>query len=168
VLQPPRIRHRVLDSSPGLEVIEIASPAEHETHADPEMSLPTGTLRPGRVFETQTFCRHEVESAHWEPSRSEQFVARDLGISGATGGLAHAWVLRRADPATWPGVATATPVGKMVFDFVLAGSVTLKSDDRGAHSLGTGDSFVVPAGQSYQLVDCDDALELLEVTLPSS
>ena len=33
VLQPPRIRHRVIESSPGLEVIEIASPAEHETFA---------------------------------------------------------------------------------------------------------------------------------------
>src|SRR5690349_7367988 len=34
VLQPPRIRHRVLESSPGLEVIEVAGPAEHETLAD--------------------------------------------------------------------------------------------------------------------------------------
>ena len=30
VLQPPEIRHRVLESSTGLEVVEIASPAVHE------------------------------------------------------------------------------------------------------------------------------------------
>src|SRR5205085_1815692 len=34
VLQPPQIRHRVLESSPGLEVIEIACPAVHETFAE--------------------------------------------------------------------------------------------------------------------------------------
>src|SRR5215211_665415 len=34
VLQPPEIRHRVLDSSDGLEVIELGCPAEHETLAD--------------------------------------------------------------------------------------------------------------------------------------
>ena len=28
VLQPPEIRHQVLECSPGLEVIEISSPAE--------------------------------------------------------------------------------------------------------------------------------------------
>ena len=31
VLQPPEIRHRVLESSDNLEVIEIGAPAEHET-----------------------------------------------------------------------------------------------------------------------------------------
>jgi quercetin dioxygenase-like cupin family protein len=31
VLQPPGIKHRVLESSAGLEVIEVACPAEHET-----------------------------------------------------------------------------------------------------------------------------------------
>ena len=35
VLQPPEIRHRVLESSPGLEVVELGCPAEHETTATP-------------------------------------------------------------------------------------------------------------------------------------
>ncbi|MFM9863190.1 MAG: cupin, partial [Micropepsaceae bacterium] len=34
VLQPPGIRHRVLEASKGLEVIEVSSPAEHETFRD--------------------------------------------------------------------------------------------------------------------------------------
>ncbi len=34
VLQPPSIRHRVLESSPGLEVVEIGCPARHDTHAE--------------------------------------------------------------------------------------------------------------------------------------
>ena len=41
VLQPPGIKHRVLESSAGLEVIEVACPAEHETTRDHEIGLPT-------------------------------------------------------------------------------------------------------------------------------
>ena len=41
VLQPPGIKHRVLESSAGLEVIEVACPAEHETTRDHEIDLPT-------------------------------------------------------------------------------------------------------------------------------
>ncbi|MFM9121966.1 MAG: cupin domain-containing protein, partial [Actinomycetota bacterium] len=37
VLQPPEIRHRVLESSDNLEVIEICAPAEHETFAEHEI-----------------------------------------------------------------------------------------------------------------------------------
>ena len=40
VLQPPTIRHRVLEASPGLEVIEIGCPAEHETWRDHAITLP--------------------------------------------------------------------------------------------------------------------------------
>lgn len=40
VLQPPRIRHRVLESSADAEVIEIAAPAEHITLADRSVTLP--------------------------------------------------------------------------------------------------------------------------------
>ena len=49
VLQPPHIRHQVLESSDGLEVIEIGSPAEHLTHLDHVMPLPN---RQGRFFES--------------------------------------------------------------------------------------------------------------------
>ena len=40
VLQAPKIRHRVLASSPGLEVVEITSPALHATYVDHDMVLP--------------------------------------------------------------------------------------------------------------------------------
>ena len=44
VLQPPTIRHRVLESSPGLEVVEITCPALHETFADHDLTLPNGRV----------------------------------------------------------------------------------------------------------------------------
>ena len=48
VLQPPEIRHRVLESSAGLEVIEIGCPARHDTLADHDLPLPTAAFRPDR------------------------------------------------------------------------------------------------------------------------
>lgn len=38
VLQPPKIRHRVLRASKGLEVVEIGLPAEHLTEIDHEVN----------------------------------------------------------------------------------------------------------------------------------
>src|SRR3954471_23986956 len=50
VLQPPEIRHRVLEASPGLEVIEIGCPAVHETWADHDLQLPTSKVNPKREW----------------------------------------------------------------------------------------------------------------------
>src|SRR4051812_28042737 len=58
VLQPPRIRHRVLESSAGLEAVEITCPALHETLADHEMRLPNGRSDPARTFGGQRFLHH--------------------------------------------------------------------------------------------------------------
>ena len=77
VLQPPRIRHRVLESSPGLEVIEIGCPANHETFADHDLPLPTPTARPARDFGGQRFVRHEAAAADWLPFRLDGFECRD-------------------------------------------------------------------------------------------
>ena len=41
VLQPPEIRHRVLEASPGLEVVELSCPAEHVTMVEHGFDLPT-------------------------------------------------------------------------------------------------------------------------------
>jgi quercetin dioxygenase-like cupin family protein len=57
IIQPPEIRHRVLECEAGSEVIEISMPAEHETWADHEMTLPTAEYRPERAFNGQRFVR---------------------------------------------------------------------------------------------------------------
>ena len=64
VIQPPQIRHRVLESSPGLEVIEIGCPAEHETYADHKISLPTSAVRPQRDLSGQQFGHHQLLHHH--------------------------------------------------------------------------------------------------------
>jgi quercetin dioxygenase-like cupin family protein len=57
VIQPPEIRHRVLECEAGSEVIEVSMPAEHERWVDHEMRLPTATYRPAREFNGQRFIR---------------------------------------------------------------------------------------------------------------
>jgi quercetin dioxygenase-like cupin family protein len=62
VSQPPEIRHRVLEAEAGSEVIEITSPAEHETWFDHDLDLPTHSLKPDRLFGGQCFVHHIEES----------------------------------------------------------------------------------------------------------
>jgi hypothetical protein len=54
VLQPPQIRHRVLEREPGLAVIELTCPAEHPTRADHDLRLPNARLDPSCATERST------------------------------------------------------------------------------------------------------------------
>jgi quercetin dioxygenase-like cupin family protein len=164
VLQPPRIRHRVLESAAGAEVIEIACPAEHETLADPALELPTQTTRPDRLFEGQRFVRHELSAATWHPWRCEGFEARDLGIDTATGGAASASVVRGREASGFPFQGHDA---ELRFSFILRGAALLQCEDRPADPLTGGDAFVVPAGRRYAFGECAGNLEFLEVTLPA-
>jgi quercetin dioxygenase-like cupin family protein len=165
VLQPPEIRHRVLDSSPGLEVIEIGCPAVHETFADHELQLPTAPFRPERRFGHQRFVRHVAASARWIPWRTDDFEARDTGIGAATDGLAGARVVRPVAGQA-PKGATGAHGGEFMFLFVLKGALGLDSAELGHHRLQAGDCCVLPAGVPFALAGEAD-LEMLEVTLPA-
>lgn len=165
VLQPPRIRHRVLESSPGLEVVEIGHPAEHETLADHDLELPTGTVRPERDFGGQRFVRHEAAKARWEPFRLQGFECRDTGIAAATGGLAGVRVARRS------GALSEEPWrhdADFLFDFVLEGGLILQRGDDEPVRLAAGDAVVLPRGDACRFEEATDDLELLEVRLPAS
>ena len=75
VLQPPEIRHRVLDAQAGSEVIEITSPAEHETWFDHELELPTAKFSPERDFGGQRFVLHKDADASFQ-SDSDSGIMR--------------------------------------------------------------------------------------------
>ena len=168
VLQPPEIRHRVLECSAGLEMLEVSCPTEHVTHADPELSLPTETLHAEREFEGQRFVRHDAQGAEWVPHRIEGFEVRDTGIAAATQGLASVHVVRWTGDGTPTTGRASTHDGELVFAFILNGTSVLRRTDRDSYALAAGDAFVVPAGEPHALAECSDAFEFVEVTLPAA
>jgi quercetin dioxygenase-like cupin family protein len=165
VLQAPTIRHRVLESSPGLEVIEIGCPAEHETWRDHELELPTSQLRPDRLFGGQRFVRHVAADAVWQRAQAGGYAFRDTGISDATDGLANVRVLRIRDTHT-DGNAWEPRVfdGEFLFLCVLDGRIDLISRTLGTHTLAAGDACVIPEGIDYAL-EARLPCEVLEVAL---
>jgi quercetin dioxygenase-like cupin family protein len=157
VLQPPQIRHRVLESSPGLEVVEITCPALHETFADHEMSLPSGKVHPDRKFGRQSFLRHVAKDTPWTPFNGGE--AQKTAMGNATGGLAEVRVVKRSGTSK---IAFAPHDGELVFGFVLDGLARL--DYAGVHVLGPAGLFVIPPGEAWTLSAASDDLRLLHVT----
>jgi quercetin dioxygenase-like cupin family protein len=158
VLQPPRIRHRVLEASPGLEVVELAAPAVHATHVDHELELPTAELRTDRDYGGQRFVRFTAATARFSPSELPGFDACELGIAAATRGFASTRVLRARDP----GRLVARHGADLLFHFVLRGQLTLD----GEHRLAAASAFTLPAERPFTWSDASPDLELLQVALP--
>ena len=164
VIQPPEIRHRVLESSAGFEVIEIGVPAEHLTTIDHEMELPTPHYRPEREFQGTKFVLHREAEATWGPWRIPGFEARETGIAEATRGVAGVQVARRV-----PGVAVpaARHDGDILFGFVREGSMSLEVDGHRRRDVAAGDAFVLPPHIAVGMHAPSDDLEILEVALPA-
>ncbi|MBQ0804412.1 MULTISPECIES: cupin domain-containing protein [unclassified Sulfitobacter] len=161
VTQPPGIRHRVVEASPNIEVIEIGVPAEHVTTIDHEMTLPNGTGDPMREWDGQRFVHHLKDGAVWQPFRIPGFTARDTGISDGTKGVAGIQVVR-VDGQTPPPSKHDADIH---FTFVMEGSMTLTAEGQDPRDLQPGDAFVIPPGMVAQYTDCSPDLELLEAGL---
>ena len=180
LIQPPEIRHRVLESSANAEVIELAAPARHPTMIDHALTLPTAVRNPERDFGGQRFCRHRRSDAVWRGWRLPGFEACATGIAAATAGVADARVARPAGTATGAdggggvtgnGGDTGTAASHdadVLFTFVLEGRMTLRIRDREAEALNAGDAFVLPPGTRTAYARCSEDLELLEVSLPGT
>ena len=171
VVQPPKIRHRVLESSDNGEVIELGVPAEHLTTIDHELALPTATSDPRRDFGGQRFCRHRRCDAAWTAWRLPGFEARRTGIDDATGGIANVEVARAVNRAVGGDEEGAASVvtshdADILFTFVLRGGMRLRASGSGAQDLRAGDAFTVPPRTRTAYERCSADLELLQVSLP--
>jgi len=160
-IQPPEIRHRVLEASDGIEVIEIGVPAEHVTEIDHVMDLPTPELRPDREWQGQRFVHNVGSQASWHPFRLPGYIARDTTINEATKSVAGVKVVRRGDgEPVW-----ARHSADIHFTFVMEGGMTLEGEGKDPFRLEAGDAFVIPPDMATRYADPTDDLELLEVTL---
>ena len=165
VLQPPEIRHRVLESSDNLEVIEIGAPAEHETFAEHQITLPTAQLKPDRDFSGQRFVRHVAEKTPWLPWRYSGFEARNTGIDTATSGYASAMTVRAKKSAV---ITESKHQHQLLFMFILSGSATLEAgSDHETKQLHAGASVTLPSLLDYKLEVVADNTEFLVVELPA-
>jgi len=147
----------VLESSSGLEVVEISCPALHETFADHDLALPNERIDRERLFGGQRFVRHVAAHSPWAAFAGGE--AQETGIGDATGGLAAVRVVR---PANGSAIAFSPHDGELVFGFVASGSAVLQFD--GSQQLAASDAFVVPPAAAWSLDDPSNDLRLLHVT----
>lgn len=164
VIQPPQIRHRVLEASDDLQVIEIGVPAEHLTTIDHEMTLPNGPANPDQLYGGQRFVHYRGEGTAWAPFRIPGFQARDTTIGTHTGGVANVQVVRRGTG----NVPATRHSGDILFSYVMSGSLTLEAEGQDPTALSPGDAFVIPPGQCTRYAHPSSDLTLIEVTLPAS
>lgn len=160
-IQPPGIRHRVLESA-GVQVVEIGVPAEHITEIDHEMTLPTTHFRPEREWDGQRFVHNIGAEGVFAPFRIPGFEARDTSIHAATKGVASVMVARPKGGAS-PWVKHH---GDILFTFVMRGNMVLEGEGKAPYRLEPGDAFVIPPGLATRYSEPSADLELLEVSLP--
>ncbi len=147
VLQPSEIRHRVLECSDNFEVLEIASPAVHETFAEYEITLPNENFAPERIFSGQKFVHHSAENDVWQASEVEGLQKSNTGISDATDGLADVSKLTAVSDFEF----SLNHSDEFLFFFILDGNLKLSDRDGLNYSLTKNDCFVLPARTEYFL-----------------
>ena len=153
VLQPPEIRHRVLESSAGAEVIEVTSPSIHETWVDHELTLPTSVINTDRLFSGQRFVRDLARDAVWIGDGGIQY--RETDVSSATVGRAGVRMVRLVAGCAFTPIASGTTLV-----IVLDGS--LVTEDAVEHDANS--CVVNTPDRRVTLTAASDA-ELLEVNL---
>lgn len=148
VLQPPGIRHQVLESSDDLYVVEVGCPAVHRTSLDHELELPNQALEPTRRYRGQRFVHHVAAEAGWgsAPDVGQGVEQQDTGLARASGGLVSA---RRLRPHSTDCDLTHRHDFRLVF--VTDGSASLARPDGRTIDLAEGSSATIPAGQHHRL-----------------
>ena len=159
VLQPPGIRHRVLESSDDLYVIEVGCPAEHRTSVDHDLALPNPEIDRQRRFGGQSFVHHVAADATWhaDPSLGAEGTYQDTGLADATDELVSVRRLRAHPLAT-----DLTNNDDLRLIVVTEGSATLTGPD-GTVELVEGSSATIPPSLPYRLDGADDGTVVLDI-----
>lgn len=159
VIQPPGIRHRVLEASDELHVVEIGWPADHATRPDVDAVLPDSPLPAGHEWSGQRFVRHVGRA----PTAAAEVA--DTGVGEGTDALARAFdVHLAAESEIAESGATA---GTFDFWFVDSGRVTVTTSMGDDIVLDNGSSVVVPPGIDVLVRAATDA-RLLHVRVDTT
>lgn len=183
VVQPPEIRHRVLESGPDLEVIEVGCPAIHETLSELKITLPTVDILPDKVYGGQKFVRHISEISPWKPFPSwngmsgVNWEAKLTGIGDAThsGDVLTLRPIPGGCSSEGPG-SCVVHNGELFLVFVLAGKVNFQCAgisaidspiDSQVTTLSTADTVTIPSNTSFRFYAGSPGLQLLLVVSPA-
>ena len=162
VLQPPGIRHQVLETRGALDVVEIGCPADHVTFKEQTLKLPTFD-RSSRLFNGQSFKHFSRKQENWQPWHREGWEGIDYGMLKPSGGLVSLWVIRASDLAL--SATPCTHSADFLFLFVLSGTVKLVMCSEETSELAEGDSVAIPKQCSYALQNATG--EILHVSTPA-
>lgn len=162
LIQPPGIRHRVLHAADGLEVLEVGLPAEHPTRFDPDLALPTATVRPDRLFEGQRFLHYRRSAAAWRTDEGGAFGIWSTDVETASGGAAAVRIWRAAASDASVADRDGTDIRLL---FIAAGSVHRRVAEEPSFALAAGDALVLPASEVMALEDPSADFEMVEVAL---
>jgi len=172
ILQPPGIRHQVLESFDDLEVIEITSPSDHATFSDFTMKLPN-------TIDAQTHFYNGQQFAHDSPklrkaatyNHSNSFTIHKTSISAASGNLG--WVNEiyghaRNDQNLTPTSVTPERDPAFFLWFVREGSAQIELGER-KENLCPGDAISFPYGflpsMEFTVLEHDSEFHALEIGL---
>ena len=162
VLQPPQIRHRVLESTAGAEVIEIGMPAVHETWVEHDIKLPTADIKVGRDYGGQRFVHHIAADASWIRGDAGEFETSVTGISNATGAFGDVRMLR--SPPDMVSGLNGTNTDDFLFYFVLTGGARFSFAGAESSQLIADSAIVIPNGAKYTLT-ADGDVKILAVRI---
>lgn len=162
VLQPPGIRHRVLATSPGFDIVEVGCPADHLTNFDHEMTLPNGIYGEhewgGQQF---VFSSPGDFSDGWDHAG---FVSDDSGIGAATQGIVE---VRRVKTSDHSEVCEFSPFS-FRFIFVMDGNIEITTANGEHHHLESGDSIAFPPVAHAVITRGSQDATLLDVLVPQT
>ena len=166
VIQPPEIRHRVLEASDNLEVLEIGVPAEHITAIDHSMDLPNHRINRERRWNGTRFLHYKAEDTPWTQWRFPAWESRDTGIGEATQGIAGVHVGRPiANSSRSPDLNWFSHNADILFTFVKQGNLTLEVAAQKSSKLVAADAFVIPPYVKTRYTQVSADCELVEVAL---
>ncbi len=146
ILQPPGIRHQVLETSPEFYVVEVGCPAAHRTSLDHDLALPTPGHQPDRLYGGQRFVHHRAAEAPWQPADSAGVLSQDTGLDEASGGLVSVH-RHRGDPLA----LDLTNEDDLRLIVVTDGSATLTRPDGSTEQLDEGSSATITSGAGYRI-----------------
>tara|TARA_Y100000590_G_C15684130_1_gene1000943 strand:+ start:138 stop:1208 length:1071 start_codon:yes stop_codon:yes gene_type:complete len=161
ILQPPKIRHKVLESSDNLEVLELTVPGRHSTKIDNKMILPNNIIDKEKLFSNMKFCYFNYKNSQIEKSDTSNILCRNTNIDIATNYKASVEILESQSIARYQ----INNKNKIFFIFVLDGKITINENQNQSYILKKNHSLFSQKNSQLKLMLQSENTKLLKVEI---